>query len=66
MQAISGWTTYVIHSGIFFIEDFIIAEMFQQSDKVRLIFYIILITNLFDKSHTIQHQKEMLSEYLDK
>jgi hypothetical protein len=37
MQAISGWTMYVIHPGIFFIENFIIAKIVQPSVKVRLI-----------------------------
>jgi hypothetical protein len=29
-------------------------------------FYTILTTNLYDKSRTIQHQKDMLSKWLDK
>ena len=32
----TGWTTYVIHPGIF-IENFIMAEIFQPSDKIKLI-----------------------------
>jgi len=43
----SGWTTYVIHQGIFFIENFIMAEIFQLSDKIKLIF--ILYTKKKDK-----------------
>ena len=31
-----GWTTYVIHPGVFFIEHFIIAEIVQPSDNIKL------------------------------
>ena len=41
---IPWWTTYVIHPGIFFIENFIMAEIFQpsvcRSDKIKLIFIL--------------------------
>ena len=37
----SGWPTYVIHPGIFFIENFIMAEIFQPSDKIKLIFLLV-------------------------
>ena len=36
----SGWTMYVIHLGIFFIENFIMAEIFESSDKIKLIFIL--------------------------
>ena len=36
----SGWTTYVIHPGIFFIENFMMAEIVQPSDKIKLIFIL--------------------------
>ena len=48
----SGWITYVIHPGIFVIENFIMAEILQPSDKIKLIFFTILATNLYDKSQT--------------
>ena len=48
----SGWTTYVIHPGIFVIENVIMAEILQPSDKIKLIFITILTTNLYDKSQT--------------
>jgi hypothetical protein len=31
---------YVIHLGIFFIENFIMAEIFESSDKIKLIFIL--------------------------
>ena len=38
---------------VFFIENFIAAEIFQPSDKIKLIFIsTILTTNLYDKSQT--------------
>jgi len=40
VSLISGWTTYVLHPGIFFIENFIMAEIFQPSDKIKLIFIL--------------------------
>ena len=39
-QPTTGWTTYVIHAGIFVIENFIMAEIFQPSDKIKLIFIL--------------------------
>jgi len=32
-----GWTTYI---RVFFIENFIMAELFQPSDKIKLIFIL--------------------------
>ena len=35
---LTGGTTYVIHPGIFFIENFIMAEIVQPSDKLNSFF----------------------------
>jgi hypothetical protein len=36
----TGWTTYVIHSGIIFFENLIMAEIVQPSDKIQFIFML--------------------------
>jgi hypothetical protein len=36
----TGGTTYVIHPGIFLIENFMMAEIFSPSDKIKLIFIL--------------------------
>jgi hypothetical protein len=47
----TGCTTYVIHPGIF-IKKLIMAENFQPSDKMKLIFILFLTMNMYDKSQT--------------
>ena len=39
-QPTTGWTTYIIHPSIFVIENFIMAEIFQPSDKIKFIFIL--------------------------
>ena len=47
-----GGTAYVTRPGIFVIENFIMADIVQPSDKIKLILNSILKTNMYDKSQT--------------
>ena len=62
MQAISELTTYVIHRGIFFYRKLYHGGTFSTIYQGQIHSYAILTTNLYDKSQTIQHQKDMLSK----
>jgi hypothetical protein len=51
VSPVTGWKR-MSYIQVFFIENFLMAKIFQPSDKITLIFILILTTNLYDKSQT--------------